>query len=116
MNRSAFVVALISALAVPAIVRPATLEPAISYFSNVRDIHVSQPSRQNYFVVDEEIWSHGRPDLGDLRIYDGDAQVQYALTEQRGGTSSHEEVAKILNLGNVGGRTDGSGRSAPRSL
>jgi hypothetical protein len=80
--------------------------PAISYFTNVRDIHISQPGQQNYFVVDEEIWSHARPDLSDLRIYDGEAQVQYALTEQRAGTSSREEVARILNLGKVGGRTE----------
>ena len=57
-------------------------------------------------MVDEEIWSQARPDLGDLRIYDGDAQVQYALSVQRGGTSSHEEAARILNLGSVGGHTE----------
>ena len=61
---------------------------------------------QNYFVVDEEIWNRARPDLADLRIYDGESQVQYALSEQRGGTSSHEESARILNLGSVGGRTE----------
>ena len=38
--------------------------------------------------------------------YDGDAQVQYALSVQRGGTSSREEAARILNLGSVGGRTE----------
>jgi len=116
MNRILFVVVAIGlALAVPVNLLPATVfsaifsaipGPAISYFTNVRDIHISQPGPQNYFVVDEEVWSHARPDLGDLRLYDGEAQVQYALTEQRGGTSSHQEAAKILNLGNVGGRTE----------
>ena len=80
--------------------------PSISYFTNVRDVRISQADRQNYFVVDEEIWTHARPDLADLRIYDGESQVQYALSEQRGGTSSHETAAKILNLGSVGGRTE----------
>jgi hypothetical protein len=80
--------------------------PSISYFTNVRDISISQPSGQNYFAVDEEVWSHVRPDLADLRIYDGDSQVQYALSEQHGRVSSHEEPAKILNLGSVGGRTE----------
>src|ERR1700690_4053402 len=80
--------------------------PSISYFSNVRDISISQTGGQNYFAVDEEVWNHARPDLADLRIYDGDSQVQYALREQHGGVSSHEEPAKILNLGSVGGRTD----------
>jgi hypothetical protein len=80
--------------------------PSISYFTNVRDIRVTQPSLQNYFAVDEEIWSRARPDLADLRIYDGEAQVQYALSELRGGTSSQEEPARILNLGSVGGHTE----------
>ena len=80
--------------------------PAISYFSNIRDVRIAQADRQNYFVVDEEIWTHARPDLADLRIYDGEAQVQYALSEQRGGTSSREEPTRVLNLGSVDGRTE----------
>ncbi len=46
------------------------------------------------------------PILADLRIYDGESQVQYALSEERGGTSSQEVAAKILNLGSVDGRTE----------
>jgi Protein of unknown function (DUF3999) len=80
--------------------------PAISYFTNVRDSRISQPGVQNYFVVDEEVWNRARSDLADLRIYDGESQVQYALSEQRGGISSHEEPARIVNLGSVGGRTE----------
>jgi Protein of unknown function (DUF3999) len=83
-----------------------TSEPSISYFTNVRDIRLSQAASQNYFVVDEEIWNHARRDLGDLRIYDGESQVQYALMEERGGMSSREESARILNLGSVGGHTE----------
>ena len=49
---------------------------------------------QNYFVVDEEIWSHARPDLADLRIYDGETQVQYALSVQRGGTIGQEAAGQ----------------------
>jgi hypothetical protein len=80
--------------------------PSISYFTNVRDVRIFDAGRQNYFVVDEEIWTHARSDLADLRVYDGESQVQYAISEQRGGTSSHESAAKILNLGSVGGRTE----------
>ncbi len=95
------------ALAVVAAVGMAsTPGPSISYFTNVRDVNISQPGVQNYFVVDEEIWNRARPDLEDLRIYDGETQVQYALSEQRGGVSSQEIPAKILNLGSVGGRTE----------
>jgi hypothetical protein len=85
---------------------PLTPEPSISYFTNVRDIRISQAGAQNYFVVDEEIWNRAHPDLADLRIYDGESQVQYALSEQRGRTSSQEAAAKILNLGSIGGRTE----------
>ena len=91
---------------VAALSAPLTPEPSISYFTNVRDLRISQPAAQNYFAVDEEIWNRARPDLADLRIYDGESQVQYALSEQRGGTSSQEASAKILNLGSVGGRTE----------
>jgi hypothetical protein len=81
-------------------------EPAISYFTNVREIHVQQAERQNYFIVDEELWNHSRPDLADLRLYDGESPVQYFLTEQRAGMSSEEVDAKILNLGSVSGHTE----------
>jgi uncharacterized protein DUF3999 len=81
-------------------------EPAIPYFSNVRTVQVTQPDRQNFFIVDAEIWSHSRPDLGDLRLYDGESPVQYALSEQHAGISSEETEAKILNLGSVSGHTE----------
>jgi len=99
--RSTFLaLAIFVALAVP------SQEPSISYFTNVRDVRVSETGLQNYFVVDEEIWKWVRPDLADLRIYDGKTQVQYALTEERGGTVTHEASARILNLGSVAGRTE----------
>jgi hypothetical protein len=101
MRSASFLLALIVALG-----SEVTGGPSISYFTNVRDVRISQPEQQNYLVVDEEIWTRARPDLADLRIYDGESQVQYALSEQRGGTSSHEAAAKILNLGSVGGRTE----------
>jgi len=85
---------------------PTRPEPAIPYFSNVRDVHIAQSDRQNFFIVDEELWNHSRPDLGDLRLYDGDSPVQYFISEQRAGVSSEEVDAKILNLGSVGGHTE----------
>jgi len=99
MKSTSLAFALIAALA-------AVHEPSISYFTNVRDIHTVQTSPQNYVVLDEEIWTRSRPDLADLRIYDGDFQVQYALSEQRGGTSTYEEPARMLNLGSVAGHTE----------
>ncbi len=89
-----------------ALAAPTAPQPQLPYFTNVREVRTSQPGERNYFVVDEEIWQHARPDLADLRIYDGDSQVQYAIREERGGTSSQEVGARILNLGSVGGRTE----------
>src|SRR6202051_3397825 len=85
---------------------PHTPEPAVAYCSNARRVQIAQPDRQNFFVVDEEIWSHSRFDLGDLRLYDGESPVQYALSEQRAGISTEEVEAKILNLGTVSGHTE----------
>jgi hypothetical protein len=81
-------------------------ETSPSHFTHVRDVKVSAPDRQSYIVVDQEIWKYVRPDLSDLRLYDGNAQVPYTLREERGGTSSEEQAAKILNLGTAAGHTE----------
>jgi hypothetical protein len=81
-------------------------EAAIPYFTNVREVRIAEPGRQNFVVVDEELWNHSRPDLADLRLYDEQTPVQYALSEQRAGVSSEEAPAKILNLGAVAGHTE----------
>ena len=80
-------------------------EAAIPYFHYMREITVARPAQQNYFVVDADIWDHARPDLADLRLFDGGEQIPYALREKRGRTSQEERSAKILNLGTVAGRT-----------
>lgn len=102
MKLLAILICLLSVLA-DAPTRP---EAAVPYFTNVRDVQIAQPGSQNYFVVDEELWTHSRPDLGDLRLMDGGSPVQYALSEQRAGTTSEEVEAKILNLGSVSGHTE----------
>jgi len=81
-------------------------EPAIPFFRELREVRIAQPDRQNFFIVDEEIWHYSRTELGDLRLYDGETPVEYALSEQRAGVSSEEVEAKILNLGSVRGHTE----------
>lgn len=81
-------------------------QPNVAYFSNVREVRVAQPGRQNFFVIDEEIWDHSRSDLGDLRILSEGSQVQYFLSEQTAGISSDEVETKLLNLGSVAGHTE----------
>ncbi|SRR6266496_574363 len=98
MALSAFVVALsIAALGYDA---------GIPFFSRSRSVTVASLDRQNYVVVDADIWKFSRNDLADIRIYDGHSQVPYALIKQSGGTSNQETTAKILNLGSVGGHTE----------
>lgn len=85
---------------------PTRPEQAIKYFTNVREVRISHPDHQNFFVVDEELWNQSRPDLADLRLYYAENPVQYALSEQTAGLSSEESDAKILNLGSVHGHTE----------
>jgi Protein of unknown function (DUF3999) len=81
-------------------------DAAIPYFARTRNIAASTTDRQNYFAIDADIWKFARKDLSDLRIYDGQSQVPYALIRQSGGSSNEETSGKILNLGSVGGRTE----------
>jgi hypothetical protein len=81
-------------------------EAAIPYFAIVRDVRIAQADRQNFFTIDTAVWNHSRPDLGDIRLYDGDSPVQYFIAEQSAGVSSEEVEAKALNLGSVAGHTE----------
>ena len=53
--------------------------PSLPYFTHMREVRIAQPDRQNFFIVDAELWAHARPDLGDLRLYDGESPVQYTI-------------------------------------
>ncbi len=85
----------------------AAREPSASpqYFQNVRDIQVASAVRQNYFVVDADLWAHARPGFTDLRIYTGNIQVPYALAAEDSSTATEQHDAPILNLGAVGTET-----------
>ncbi len=76
-------------------------EAAVVYFSRERGVTVSAPDRQNYVVVDPDMWKFARADLADLRLFDGQAQIPYALIEQSGGSSTQDSPARLLNLGKV---------------
>lgn len=80
--------------------------PVREYFRYTRDVAISQPGKQNYLVIDAAIWARARADLSDLRLYDGNTQVPYALSEEQGAYSTEERTARILNLGVRGGRTE----------
>jgi hypothetical protein len=81
-------------------------EAAPSYFGHVRDVTIASSDRQNYVVVGSNVWAHSRADLADVRLYDGQTQVPYVVKQRRGGVSSVEQEAKLLNLGSVVGHTE----------
>ena len=69
------------------------------YFSTDRPIENAQPDRQNFLVIDDDIWLHARADLGDLRIYDdAGAEVPYALMIQGERSATRSVAAKVFNL------------------
>lgn len=80
-------------------------EPAAGYLSNMRRVQGVVPGKQNYVVLDDEIWEHARHDLGDLRLFAGETEFPYVLAVQRGSTSAQRSEAKLLDLGRADGQT-----------
>ena len=81
-------------------------EADLRYFTTLRDVRITDSARQNYIILDPEIWKNARADLGDLRLYDQGRQVPYVLTQARGVSTSEEHEVKILNLAQVGDHTE----------
>lgn len=63
------------------------------------------PSRQNYVVLDEQILSNARHDLGDLRLFrdSANAEVPFHLVTERGGDFAGRADARIVSAKRVGG-------------
>jgi len=78
--------------------------PAISYFKYQRPLQ-APPGGQRYVAVDEAIWKNARPDLGDLRLYNGQQEVPYALMVERGSRESDNKDVRVLQQSVVGGKT-----------
>ncbi len=79
---------------------------SIPYFKYFRDVKTSgSAGQQRYFVLDESVWQHARPDLADLRLYSGGNEVAYALNIERGSFSNEQKEVTLLQPGAVGGRT-----------
>lgn len=79
----------------------AAAEAKREYFTNVREVHVAGPQPIHFLFVDPEIWMHARTDLGDLRIYNGDREIPYALREQGSAEYTEQRPVKVLNKGIV---------------
>ena len=94
---------LLALLATPA--AASDLNPA--YFSNVRDVRIAHPEKQNYLVVDAELWDKGSTSLGDLRLVTpSGTEIPYVMVVKTGSSSTRETEVKVLQLGTVRGATD----------
>jgi|tagenome__1003787_1003787.scaffolds.fasta_scaffold20957406_2 hypothetical protein len=81
-------------------------EASVPYFTNSRDVTSSAAAPTNYFVIDEEIWSHARPDLADIRLLGSDNhEVPYVLLTKGSSKQVEEMPAKVEELGRSGDQT-----------
>lgn len=78
--------------------------PSISYFKYQRPVE-SIGAGQNYFVVDETVWEHARPDLGDLRVFGAQTETPYVLQVERGSLEQDHQDVRVLQQSSVGGKT-----------
>ncbi len=78
--------------------------PSIPYFKYQRPVPTAA-SGQHYFVVDETVWKHARPDLGDLRLYAAQTELPYSLTLERGNSEQDHQDVRVLQQSRVGGKT-----------
>ena len=78
--------------------------PSIPYFKYQRPVQV-QPGGQRFLAVDEQTWKNARRDLGDLRLYNGQQEVPYALIVERGSRENDSKEVSVLQQSVVGGKT-----------
>jgi hypothetical protein len=77
----------------------------VSYLKYQRPIHLSTSGVQQYIIVDEAMWEHARPDLGDLRIYEGDTEIPYSIVTERDSLQRERTVVPVLQQSTVAGKT-----------
>ncbi len=78
---------------------------SFSYFKYERPVEPAKSSGEHCVVVDETLWKHARPDLGDLRIYSQQAEIPYKFITESGGTETEQKHLRVLQPGVVGGKT-----------
>ncbi len=78
--------------------------PSLSYFKYQRPVELTGAG-QHYFIVDESLWKHARPDLGDLRLYAGEMETPYALVVERGSWERQRIDVPVLQQSRVAGKT-----------
>lgn len=77
---------------------------SLSFFKYQRPV-VASGTGQHYLVVDETLWAHARPDLGDLRFYAGQTEIPYTLVIERGSVEHDRQDVPVFQQASVGGKT-----------
>ncbi len=77
---------------------------SIAFFKYQRPVETSGTG-QNYVTLDDSVWSHSRADLGDLRLYNGQTEVPYALLAEHGSQQHEHKEVSVLQQSVVGGKT-----------
>jgi len=78
---------------------------SFSFFKYERPAEPAKSSGEHYVVVDETLWEHARPDLGDVRIYSQQTEIPYKLITESGGTETEQKSFRVLQPATVGGKT-----------
>lgn len=78
---------------------------SFGYFRYERAAQPAKTTGQHYVIVDETLWQHARPDLGDVRIYWEQTEIPYKLIIESGGTETERKSFRVLQPGIVGGKT-----------
>jgi hypothetical protein len=80
------------------------ISSSVSYFKYQRRVEAVH-SGQQYITVDDAVWQHARPDLGDLRLYNGQTEVPYALLTERGGAAQQRKSVRVFQQSTISGKT-----------
>lgn len=81
------------------------LPPGAASLKFQRGVELAPSAAQQYFLVDGTMWEHARPDLGDVRLYSGVAEVPYVLQTEAGATVREQVDCKVLQPATVAGNT-----------
>ncbi|MGC2696742.1 MAG: DUF3999 family protein [Candidatus Angelobacter sp.] len=77
---------------------------SISYFKYQRPVQESGGG-QHYLTVEESVWKNARRDLGDLRLYNGQTEIPYALVVEHGSLEREHKDVRVLQQSTVAGKT-----------
>jgi len=80
------------------------VSPNLSYFKYQRPVQPKEAGQQ-YIVVDEAMWEHARPDLGDLRLFANGKELPYSLVIESGSAEKERKDVPVLQQSVVEGKT-----------